>query len=119
MKIKTILMPTNNAEAFDDAVNMLLVEGWNLVKREVLPGMNYNADNWARRALYAELVLPEPDPVPEDQPLNPIDGLKALQNFCFHSSCEGCLLADWCNDHLPRNEGPADWEIPRREAPEA
>lgn len=119
MKIKTVLANTDDPERFDNRVNGLLAKGWHLVKLEVLPGMSYGANNWARRALYAELVLPEPDPVPEDQPQNPIDSLKALQNFCFHNSCEDCLLADWCHDHLPCNEGPADWEIPRREAPEA
>lgn len=116
MKIKTLITNTDNVEWFDNKVNGLLAEGWHLVKREVLPGMNYNADNWARRALYAELVLPDPDPVPEAQPLDPIDCLEALRKFCAGSSCDTCPLDDFCAHHLPRNEGPADWELPGEEA---
>lgn len=116
MKIKTLIANTDHAEQFDNQVNELLAEGWHLAKREVLPGMNYNATNWARRALYAELVQLDPEPAPENQPLNPIDSLKALRKFCVDSSCDGCLLDGFCSRHLPKNEGPADWELPGEEA---
>lgn len=116
MKIKTIISNTDKVEWFDNKVNELLDEGWHLVKREVLPGMNYNENNWACRALYAELVQLDPEPAPENQPLDPIDHLEALREFCVGSSCDGCPLDGFCSRHLPKNEGPADWELPGEEA---
>jgi hypothetical protein len=118
MKIKTIVTNTDNVEQFDTQVNNLLAEGWHLTKREVLPGMNYNANNWARRALYAELVQldPEPEAPAEPEPVDPVELVRQLRDFCDGMACPNCPLNDWCPSHLPRNEGPADWEIPGEEA---
>lgn len=119
MKIKTILRNTDNVEQFDAEVNNLLAEGWRLVKREVLPGMNYNADNWARRALYAELV--KIDPVPEAQPQDPIEALHVIKATCEArpiNDCQAgrCPLYVWCC-HLEDSNDPTDWVLPEKGAP--
>lgn len=122
MKIKTIIRNTDNVEKFDAEVNDLLAEGWRLVKREVLPGMNYNADNWARRALYAELVQldPEPEPV-EAPPMDPIEALHVIKATCEAqpiNDCQAgrCPLYVWCCQ-LEDSNDPTDWVLPEKEAP--
>lgn len=126
MKIKTIVTNTDNVETFDAQVNELLAEGWILGKREVLPGMNYNANNWARRALYAELVLlEEADKLPaepaEPQLPHPIEALHIIRDACEsipEKDCgDGCPLNEWCKQ-LRRGGDPTDWVIPGEEAPE-
>lgn len=123
MKIKTIVTNMDNVEQFDAQVNELLAEGWHLTKREVLPGMNYNANNWARRALYAELVQLDPEPEPEAQPLDPIDAVYAIKATCNAvplKDCQGgrCPLYVWCCQ-LEGGRDPSDWDLPEKEAPEA
>lgn len=108
MKIKTILTNTDHPEQFDDQVNALLAEGWVLAKREVLQGMNYNANNWARRALYAELVML--DPV-EPEELDPEDAIAALAKTCREAEdCEegGCPIYRWCQQF--QQDPPKAWE---------
>lgn len=117
MKIKTIIRNFDWVEEFDKEVNEAQEEGWRLVKREVLPGTP--GDPGSRRLLYAELVQLDPEPEPEDQPLDPIVCLESLRKFCTGSMCDTCPLDDFCARHLPRNEGPADWELPGEGAPEA
>ena len=117
MKIKTITGRLNYPDDFDQEVNEAQEEGWRLVKREVLPGTTGNPNS--PRLLYAELVQLDPEPVPEAQPVDPIACLETLREFCDSNKCEGCRLHDFCTRHLPRNEGPADWELPGEEAPEA
>lgn len=122
MKIKTIVKNTDNVQQFDDEVNAALAEGWRLVKREVLPDMNYNATNWARRALYAELVQLDPVPeVAEPQPADPFDAVRAVRSFCLSVPAEVCQrgqcpLYAWCCQQ-EKCEDPAEWEVPEKEAP--
>lgn len=115
MKIKTITGRLNYPADFDQEVNEAQEEGWRLVKREVLPGTPGNPNS--PRLLYAELVqLDEPEAPPEPQPADPVDLIRQLRDFCDAANCATCPLHDWCPSHLPRNEGPADWEIPGEEA---
>lgn len=119
MKIKTVLYNLSGAKQFDEDVNAALAEGWHLVKREVLAGGPLRGDSFAHRMLYAELAQLDPEPVPEAQPLDPVEALHVVQEFCDSSKCEGCRLYDFCARHLLNNEGPADWDLPGEEAPEA
>lgn len=114
MKIKTITGRLNYPDDFDREVNDAQEDGWRLVKREVLPGTPGNPNS--PRLLYAELVQLDPEPEPEAQPLDPIGCLEALRKFCAGNKCDTCPLDDWCPVWLPRNEGPADWELPGEEA---
>lgn len=118
MKIKTILRNTDNVELFDAEVNDLLAEGWRLVKREVLPGMNYNADNWARRALYAELVQLDPEPArpPHVKHFEALRDIKAACQRVPIEECHAgrCPMADWC---AQLDKDPTDWVLPEKEAP--
>lgn len=110
MKIKTIARNFNWIGEFDQLVNTAQEEGWVLTKREVIRGTD-------RTLLYAELVQLDPEPEPtEAQPLDPITCLEALRKFCAGSKCDTCPLEHWCPVWLPRNEGPADWELPDEEA---
>lgn len=113
MKIKTIWRKT--IKNFDDEVNEALAEGWHLVKRELVVDTQH-LDN---SVFYAELAQLDPEPVPEAQPLDPVEALHVVQEFCDSSKCEGCRLYDFCARHLLNNEGPADWDLPGEEAPEA
>lgn len=122
MKIKTIAKKINHEgiTEFDKEVNNALAEGWILGKRETLPGVNLGNCYFAP-ALYAELVMldPLPEVTEEPRPVDPIAALQAIQDFCESNKCDGCRLYDFCTRHLPNNEGPADWELPGEEAPEA
>lgn len=55
MQIKTITYQLDSSEKFDDAVNSYLREGWQLMKREVLPAYE-GPTRIFFRMLYAELV---------------------------------------------------------------
>lgn len=120
MKIMTVWDASN--VHFDEKVNQLLEEGWILGKREVIPDTR-DLDN---SVFYAELVLLDPAPeVDEPQPadllkaMDAIEALYVVREFCESNHCDGCRLHDFCTRHLPNNEGPADWELPGEEAPEA
>lgn len=119
MKIKTIIYKVNKAGMadFDKEVNEATAEGWRLVKREVLPGVDLGSAYFEPH-LYAELVqLDEPEAPPEPQPVDPFDALRVIRDFCAaHNKCGGCQLDEWCGKHLAGNEGPADWHIPGEEA---
>lgn len=115
MKIKTIIRNTDHVEKFDEEVNEAIADGWILVKREVLPGMQYNATNWAWRALYAELVLPDPAPEPEPVAVDPWELARQLKAFCDSvpkADCveRRCPLLPLCNMMLS-NKAIDEWEV--------
>jgi rubrerythrin len=60
LEIKTIMTESNNPEEFDKKVNDALREGWELVRRDVLPAQTENRYSM----LYAELEreIEEEDP---------------------------------------------------------
>lgn len=114
MKIKTICYALEATAKFDEEVNAALAEGWQLVKREVLPGMSYTETNWAKRALYAELV--KLDPPAEPETTDPFDAVRAIKATCEGVSLEDCHacrcpLSAWCRK-MPDGYDPIDWDIP-------
>lgn len=109
MKIKTIWAPFDKSREFDAAVNEAVSEGWILTKRDVLPGQQYNDNNWARRILYAELALPDP-PVETPEPEAPdlLTCMAAIRAECYrHVICDECPLHGYCDFDAPPN-----WTLP-------
>lgn len=125
MKIKTIVRKINasGVPGFDEEVNAALEDGWRLVKREVLPGVDLGEGIHFVPHLYAELVQLDPEPEPEAQPLDPIDAVYAIKATCDAvplKDCQGgrCPLYVWCCQ-LEGGRDPSDWDLPKKEAPEA
>lgn len=113
MKIKTVwsIYP----DKFDAQVNEATAEGWQLVRREVIPDRN----DLPNSALYAELVLP--DPVPEPEQGDPVEALRCIRDFCKAMPMEKCLtpacpLSGWCHYFTEDGISPMDWKIPGEEA---
>lgn len=117
MKIKTVWTTLDRVKEFDAWINEALANGWRLAKREVLPGMQYNQNAWARRLLYAELVQLD-EPVAPPEPADPFDALRAVRDFCEAQDPRACMttcpLSAWCED-LRRGGDPTDWAIPEKE----
>ena len=119
MKIKTMtkkISPEGLAE-FDRELNNALAEGWRLVKREVLPGVNLGHCYFAP-SLYAELALldPEPEAPAEPETVGPVEALHIVKEFCRTvEKCIDCPLVNWCKD-LQKGGDPTDWKIPEKEA---
>lgn len=114
MKIKTICYRLDKANDFDDEVNRVLAEGWQLVKRTVLPGKALTADTYNNRMLYAELVKLDPPAEPETP--DPMDLLRQVREACLRvpsNGCnpEGCPMFNWC-EQLRRGGDPTDWVLP-------
>lgn len=109
MKIKTVSRSFDWREDFDNAVNEALGKGWQLVKREVIPG---SPNDSAR--LYAELVKLDPPAEPETP--DPLDLLRQVRKACLqtpacHCNREGCPMFDWC-EGLRKGGDPTDWVLP-------
>ena len=68
LQIKTIMHNFDKVEKFDAEVNEALADGWDLVRRDVLPGWE-GQTTVAYRKLYAELerIIEEPEEDPEDE----------------------------------------------------
>lgn len=117
MEIKTITAPRCDGTSwFDKKVNEALTEGFQLVRRDMLPGGTFGGTTY-QPAYYAELVKSD-EPEPEDDETKVIKALRTAQEFCRGMACEGCTLENFCRQHLANNEGPCDWEyIP--EAPKS
>lgn len=63
MQIQTVLCPIERAQAFDDAVNTLLLRGWRITERSVIPVCGEPSDAGGypvMRALYAALEREAP-----------------------------------------------------------
>lgn len=112
MKIKTIWR--QRPATFDSDVNDAMEAGWKLTRREVL----VDRDNLGSSVLYAELVLP--DPVPEPEQGDPVEALRCIRDFCGTVPMEKCLtecpLSAWCDIYTGDGISPADWQIPGEEA---
>lgn len=63
LKIKTILAEVHE---FDELVNAAIAEGWELVKRDILPPFEGPTRLWTR-ACYAELEREEEEPEEDDE----------------------------------------------------
>ena len=55
MKIKTIVKRVDNADYFDQEVNLALEAGWKLTKREVISPLAQSSRDYTYTMLYAEL----------------------------------------------------------------
>lgn len=123
MKIKTIRNRLDNAQDFDQELNTALADGYQLVRRDVIPGFRLDGGNYLHNMLYAELVQLDPEPDPEAQPLDPMDAVYAIKATCDAmplKDCQGgrCPLYVWCCQ-LEGGRDPSDWDLPKKEAPEA
>lgn len=68
LEIKTIMHNVVYMNKFDEEVNQALAEGWELVRRDILPAGEGPSRYW-ERTLYAELereAEPEEEEEPED-----------------------------------------------------
>lgn len=112
MKIKTIRRRLDNAAEFDEDLNKALANGYQLVRRDIIPGFRLDGGGHLHNMLYAELVLPDPPAEPETP--DPIEALHIVKEFC-HSvptkECgETCPLSDWCQQ-LTAGGDPTDWDL--------
>lgn len=65
LEIKTIMHKFNEVEKFDAEVNEAIADGWDLVRRDVIPGWE-GQTTIAYRKLYAELERIVDDPEEEE-----------------------------------------------------
>ena len=109
MKIKTVAHGFLGAEAFDREVNEALATGWQVVRREVIPGGPLDSNK-----LYAELVMP--DPAPEPEAIDPFQAMRTIKDACLANAgpCGDCPMAYWCWK-LKQGGDPSDWELPEVE----
>lgn len=110
MEVKTITSARSEGPAaFDKQINEALEEGFQLVKRGMLPavavaGVHYHPQ------YYAEMVKLDGQKGGEFQ--NVLGALKIVQSFCNGHMCgDSCPLDSFCAKHF-ENDGPTDWEIP-------
>lgn len=95
MIIKTIW--TKDPDEFDKMVNEAMQEGYQLRLRDVRPL------GAAEPGLYAEMELPDEDPL---QRINPIEAAMRVKLECDKvDSCEKCILQEIC-DFNPPNKWP-------------
>lgn len=113
MKIKTVW--DSGKSAFDNKVNDLLANGWQLTRREVL----VDRHDMSGSVFYAELV--QLDPLPEPEQGGPVEALRNIRDYCEAMPTEKCLTPDcplspWCHVFTEDGISPADWRIPGEEA---
>lgn len=112
MQIKTIQYKqiAEGVEKFDKDVNAALDDGWQLVRREPLPGYDLGSAYYAP-TLYAELVKRDPPA----EPMTWQEAARVLTDTCTGAEeCnESCPMYDWCEANLPGNElPPNEWVTP-------
>lgn len=113
MKIKTIKNRLNNAEQFDKELNRALADGYQLIRRDIVPGFSLTGGGCLHNMLYAEMVLPDPAPDPEPVEIDAIQALHIVKDACLaHSgSCNECQMYEWC-EQLRTGGDPTDWHLP-------
>ncbi len=114
MKIKTISDELRWAGDFDRKVNTAQEEGWQLAHRGLVPGFRLDGGGYLHNMLYAELVLPDPEP--KQETLDPIQALHIVKEACLaHTDhCNKCPMWLWC-EQLRDAGDPTDWELPEVE----
>lgn len=115
MKIKTIT--SGNSRSFDEMVNEAMRAGYQLVRRDIIPGFRLDGGSYLHNMLYAELVLPDPPAEPEQ--IDPFQALRQVQEFCHSFPVEKCNAGDcplryWCAA-LEGGGDPTDWALPEVE----
>ena len=119
MKIKTIRHRLDNVKEFDDQLNKALEDGYQLVNRGLVPGFRLDGGGYLHNMLYAELVLPDPEPAQEPaEEIDPFQVLRQVKEICeaVTDSCNNCPIKDWCFGPLKNGDDPTDWELPEVEA---
>ena len=123
MKIKTVCkkISSDGLTAFDEEVNELLSSGWQLAKREVLPGYNLG-DVYFAPCYYAELVkLDEADmaadlaELREAEPVTWQEAVEVLRETCRTAEdCtkDGCPAFDWCQKNVKDDAPFINWSEP-------
>lgn len=118
MKIKTVCeeISRETKTVFDEEVNALLEDGWQLAKREVIPGYNLG-DVYFPPCFYAELVkLEEADmETQEPDPITWEEAVWVLRETCQEAKECGpaCPAYDWCQKNIPgNNTPPCGWGDP-------
>jgi hypothetical protein len=114
MKIKTVNAKLIDSETFDREVNKALEEGYRITRQDVIPGGSYMSN-----MLYAQMVLPDPTPEPEQPDL--LEALRTIRDHCAAMPTERCLTPDcplspWCDLYTADGISPMDWVIPEKEA---
>lgn len=118
MKIKTVCeeISRETKTVFDEEVNALLEDGWQLAKREVIPGYNLG-DAYFPPCLYAELVkLDEADMEGQeaDLPFGWDYAVEIIREECKGAAgCdERCPMNAWCQKNIPDGPPPSEWGDP-------
>lgn len=119
MRIKTVKYRLDDAEIFDEEVNGALAEGYQLVRQNLVRGFRLDGGNFVHNMLFAELVLPDPVPEPEQPDL--LEALHTIRDHCAAMPTERCLTPDcplspWCDLYTADGISPMDWVIPEKEA---
>lgn len=115
MEFKTLSGTLDQSSNFDERLNVLVADGWKLVRREVLP-LN---DSYA---LYAELYKPsEADLVAElaelreAEPVTWQEAVEVLRETCRTAEdCgkDGCPMFDWCQKNVKEDAPFINWSEP-------
>ena len=107
LEIKTIAHPTAEREEFDAEVNKALAEGWELVRRDIIPPYEGSTYVW-ERILYAELER-EVETEEEDEDETDDGSAKWVlsRNPAKPCRCSACGF-----------EAPAEWFMNGAEFPE-
>ena len=115
MKIKTVCEEITAATipVFDERVNVLLEDGWQLAKREIIPGYDLGGVYFTP-SFYAELVkLDEADMETLEAELPTCkDAVESLRFACLCAEAcseDGCPMNAWCQKNIPDGPPPSEW----------
>lgn len=92
LEIKTILTSSNEHEEFDEKVNDALRNGWELVRRDVLPPFEGDTRFWCR-LLYAELEREVEPKEPEETEDDSVAEWRITRNPILPYKCTACGAA--------------------------
>ena len=118
MEIKTVckkIGPEGTPE-FDETVNKLLADGWQLVKRGVIPDYDMGSMYFVP-SIYAELVKVDQDEMEglEFDPYKWEEAANVLRGICGTAEkCEDeyCPMFAWCQENLRYSLPPCKWKEP-------
>ena len=117
MKIKTIKWRLDYAANFDKELNNALADGYQLVRRDIVPGFRLDGGSYLHNMLYAELVLPDPPAEPAEPEIADLyKALAKLRDVCGNTSAEDCQkgncpLYAWCSEYVG-DKDPCEWDLP-------
>lgn len=119
MKIKTVCEEINveTIPVFDERVNALLEDGWQLAKREIIPGYDLGG-LFFPPSLYAELVKLEEADMETEEPDPPFgwdECVEIIREECKAApGCdERCAVYAWCQKNIPDTApAPKYWSDP-------